>query len=284
MNVYRNSRTHNYEINISVDEWKEILRLPEIQHDNNILSALEKWYLAPDYTASCKSLGKRYGQHPNFFSVQNRRLGQFAVKYLKRFRLIRGNRKETYWGIAWIELRREKGIYIVQLRPELVDAIKELGLFAFETSDAVQQFLQNDLSQEKRFEFLHEKLEKPSPSERTTKSYLRDPVAAKRSLCHAEFKCEFDASHDTFPRMSDGLPYMETHHLVPLKYADCFDISIDVPENIVCLCSICHNRIHYGRNNMEIIERLWSLRKSDLYQAGISIDLSELLGLYQKKT
>jgi len=41
------------------------------------------------------------------------------------------------------------------------------------------------------------------------------------------------ASHDTFPRMIAALPDVETHHLVPLKYADCFDVSLDVPENYV---------------------------------------------------
>lgn len=282
IDIYRNLHTHNYDINISVNEWKAILCLPEIQNDGNILSALEKWYLAPDYTASCKSLGERYGYDHNFFSVQNKRLGQFAVKHLKRFRLIGDDGKETYWGIAWIELKREKGIDILRLRPELADAIKELGLFSQDTDDATNQYLQkHDFRQEKRFEFLHEKCEKPTLSKRIMKSYPRDPVASKRALCHAEFKCEFDASHDTFPRMIDGLPYMETHHLIPLKYADYFEVSIDVPENIICLCSTCHNRIHYGRNKKEMIEYLWSLRKNDLHEVGIDVDLSQLFNFYQ---
>jgi len=281
MDIYCNSRTHNYDINISATEWMEILRRPEIQDDDNILSALEKWYLAPEYTASCKSLGEIYGQDHRFFSVQNRRLGEFAVKHLNRFRLIGENGKETYWGVAWIELNKEKGKFIVRLRPELVSAIKALGLFAQETEDAVNHYLQkHDLRKEERFEFLHEKCEKPTLSKRTTESYPRNPIVAKRALCHAEFKCEFDASHGTFPRMIDGLPYMETHHLIPLKYADRFDISIDVPENTVCLCSTCHNRIHYGRNKKEMIEYLWSLRKNDLHQVGIDIDLSEILRFY----
>lgn len=213
--------------------------------------------------------------------MQNRRLGEFAVKHLNRFRLIGENGKETYWGVAWIELNKEKGKFIVRLRPELVSAIKALGLFAQETEDAVNHYLQkHDLRKEERFEFLHEKCEKPTLSKRTTESYPRNPIVAKRALCHAEFKCEFDASHGTFPRMIDGLPYMETHHLIPLKYADRFDISIDVPENTVCLCSTCHNRIHYGRNKKEMIEYLWSLRKNDLHQVGIDIDLSEILRFY----
>lgn len=130
MDVYRNARTHNYDIDISVDEWKEILSLPEVRDDKNILPALEKWYLAPSYTASCKSLGEQYGHDFRFFSVQNRRLGQVAARHLNRFRLIGDEDKETYWGIAWIELKEEKGEHTVWLRKELIDAIKSLGLFA----------------------------------------------------------------------------------------------------------------------------------------------------------
>jgi 5-methylcytosine-specific restriction protein A len=281
MDVYCNSLTRNYDIDISVDEWKEILCLPEIQNDVNIMSALEKWYMAPDNTASCKSLAELYGLHHNFFSVQNKRLGKFVAEHLNRFRLIGSNGKVTYWGIALIELKKEKGLYIVQLRQELVDAIKSLNYFSHDSDDALNQYLQkHDLRQEKRFEFLHEKHEKPALSKRTTKSYPRDPIASKRALCHAEFKCEFDTSHETFPRRIDGLPYLEAHHLISMEYAGYFDVSIDVPENIVCLCSTCHNCIHYGQNNEQMIEYLWSLRKDDLYKIGININLSELLSFY----
>ena len=129
MDVYRNTHTHNYDIDISVDEWKGILNLPRVRNDKNMLLALEKWYLAPTYTASCKSLGKQHGRDFRFFSVQNRRLGQVAARHLNKFRLIGDEDKETYWGIAWIELKKEKGEYTVRLRQELVDAIKSLGLF-----------------------------------------------------------------------------------------------------------------------------------------------------------
>lgn len=280
--IYRNPHTNNYEINISTDEWENILCLPKIQNDKNILLALEKWYLAPDYSASCKALSEQYGKHPNFFSVQNKRLGQIAVRHLKRFILIGDKGKETYWGIACIELQKKNGLYIMQLRPELVKAVKKLGLFAKDTDDTVNQYLQKyDLRQEKRFEFLHKAYEKPISLKRFTGSYPRDPVMAKNALSHAGFKCEFDPTHETFPRMIDKLPYMEAHHLIPLKYSDRFDISIDIPENVICLCSTCHNRIHYGFNKKEMIEYLWHLRKKDLHESGINIDLSELLTFYQ---
>ena len=280
--IHRNPATNNYDVSISTNEWKEILQLPQVKTDPNILFALEKWYDAPAYTASCKSLGERYGYSHNFFSVQNMRLGKIAVEYIKRFEFIGDDGKETYWPVAWIEIAKKNGIYIVQLRPELVKAIKGLNLFETDTDTAVNQHLQNLDMKHETFDFTYEQHKKPtlSLSTRPRKTFSRSVEAAKNSLRHARWKCEFNASHETFPRRIDGLPYLETHHLIPLKYANRFGTSIDVPENIVCLCSMCHNRIHYGKNNREIIEYLWNLRKDDLRKLGIDIGLSQLLTFY----
>jgi len=65
-------------------------------------------------------------------------------------------------------------------------------------------------------------------------------------------KCEFNPFYEIFPRNIDGFPYPKIHHLIPLKYSNLSDISIDVPKNIVCLFSTCHNYIHYGQNNRKI--------------------------------
>lgn len=127
--IIKDLRTNNYEVNISVDEWKKILMLPEIQSRPNILYALQKWFLTPNQSGSCKALADQYGKSANFFSVQNRMLGQIAVKYLQRFQLIGDYYKQSFWAVAWIEVRREKGLYIVQLRPQLTQAIQELKLW-----------------------------------------------------------------------------------------------------------------------------------------------------------
>lgn len=127
--IHRNPQTNNYDVDITTEEWKEILRLPPVQERPNILDALEKWYRAPAYTSSCKQLSYQYGRPQQYFSVQNRMLGEFAVRHLNRFYLAQDNGKETYWAVAWIELKKNRNEYIVQLRPELVEAIKQLNLF-----------------------------------------------------------------------------------------------------------------------------------------------------------
>ena len=68
--------------------------------------------------------------------------------------------------------------------------------------------------------------------------------------------------------------------MIPMAFQDQFDVSLDVEENIVSLCSNCHNEIHYGRDANTLIEILYSERKAVLEKAGIVISMSDLLAMY----
>ena len=68
--------------------------------------------------------------------------------------------------------------------------------------------------------------------------------------------------------------------MVPMKYSDDFSVSLDVPANIVSLCSNCHNEIHYGKNYEQLIERLYERRKDLLRKVGIDISLEKLKEMY----
>jgi len=96
----------------------------------------------------------------------------------------------------------------------------------------------------------------------------RNRQKAQNALTIAGYKCEA-GEHDTFIRKSNSLPYTEPHHLIPLKYDDLFEKSLDVEANIVSLCSTCHNRIHYGIDSEELIRKLWDQRKDQIKAAGI---------------
>lgn len=58
--------------------------------------------------------------------------------------------------------------------------------------------------------------------------------------------------------------------------------SLDVPANIVSLCSNCHNEIHYGKKFDLLISKLYEERKEDLKEAGIYFTLEELLLKYKQ--
>lgn len=110
--------------------------------------------------------------------------------------------------------------------------------------------------------------------------FKRDRQVAINALNHASFKCEIDSPHKTFIRKKDGLPYMEAHHLIPMAFQNEFEYSLDIEENIVSLCSNCHNEIHYGKNNKELITALYNKREKLLKAKKLDISLEKLLSYY----
>ena len=113
------------------------------------------------------------------------------------------------------------------------------------------------------------------------KVYPRNRQTAINALAHAEYKCEINPYHHTFIRKNSDKGYTEPHHLVPMAFSDSFDVSLDVEQNIVSLCSNCHNEIHYGRDARDLIEKLYHKRKEYLESVGISISLEDLLEKYE---
>lgn len=278
--IFRNQYTHNYDISITAEEWIKVLSSREIQQAGNVLDALEKMYLEPEQTSSCKALSEKFGKKCNYYSVQNKIFGEITLRLLNKYKLIGDNGKETFWGVAWLETRREKGIMIVKLRPELIEAIDILGLFNNTSAGVRNIILQKDFSDCAKFNYLYQKRQKTDPKLSTSVNRARSAVSAMNALSHSEFKCEYDASHESFPRIADGKPYLETHHLIPLEFSGDFDYSIDIPENIVCLCSRCHDRIHFGRDRGILVKKLWELRKDDLAKSGIDITYEALIKYY----
>ncbi len=111
---------------------------------------------------------------------------------------------------------------------------------------------------------------------------FRDPKVAANALMHADYQCEYNKADRTFLRKS-GKPYTEPHHLIPIsRYRD-FDYSVDVMENIVSLCSHCHNLLHYGRfqDKIPVLRKLYNDRRNALARCGISISFDQLADYYK---
>ncbi len=110
----------------------------------------------------------------------------------------------------------------------------------------------------------------------------RNTKVAVDALRRAEFKCEFNKADKTFLR-KNGKAYTAPHHLIPLgKYRD-FDYSVDVMENVVSLCSHCHNLLHYGRleDKKQILKKLYEERAQALGSVGLDLTFEQLLGYYK---
>lgn len=279
----RDAGNLDYKIDITVAEWKDILNDSSIRNKDSIFDYLEKAYRAENYTFTCKELSDQYGRAPNFYSVANKVLGERTLKYINRYVIIGNNGKKTYWCVATThgEPYKIKKYFSMRLRDELTEAIKELGLFQVVNQTGIREKINGkDLKEYQKFTYTHEKKQREDVKFSTILVYPRDETAAENALLHAGFKCEYDSAHESFQRKTDGFRYMETHHLIPLKYASDFKYSIDIPENIVSLCSTCHDRIHYGADRMVLIEQLWKMRESDLKKAGVAVTLKKLFEYY----
>lgn len=191
---------------------------------------------------------------------------------------------------------RERGLKSVQgpskVSEELSNYIKlietNLDKLFLGQNDIEDQILIKELKETRieDFEYYHEyeggkKKEKQEPKiQNGVRIYMRDKKIAMNAMAHADYLCEIDKEHPTFVRKYIDLNYTEPHHLIPMAYSDLFDVSLDVEENIVSLCSNCHNFLHYGRDYEVILKRLYGERIEDLTKVGLYITFEELLEMY----
>ncbi len=116
----------------------------------------------------------------------------------------------------------------------------------------------------------------------TSHKYPRSKAVAQRALAKAEYLCECDASHSTFKRKNCSKNYTEPHHLIPLCAAKDFpDIDLDREQNVVSLCSNCHNWLHYGDETDVILKPLYEARKELLRAIGAEITYEQLKSYYK---
>ncbi len=72
-------------------------------------------------------------------------------------------------------------------------------------------------------------------------AYRRNPDVINEVLFRADGICESCRSAAPFFRKSDGNPYLEVHHRIPLAEG-----GDDTVENAVALCPNCHRERHFG--------------------------------------
>lgn len=119
----------------------------------------------------------------------------------------------------------------------------------------------------------------------TVKRYKTDPKIAKTVLATKNYKCEYailnECEHVTFTTKM-GVQYQEGHHLIPIKSQKDFEMNIDRPENIVCLCPTCHRAVHNARKEekIQMLSKLYNSKIDALNKAGIYISFEDLYNKY----
>lgn len=129
----------------------------------------------------------------------------------------------------------------------------------------------------------YKRIPKKEKVSKITSCVPRNKKVSEEALKKANYLCEIDSTHPTFIKRSDYHRYMEPHHLIPLEFQDQFEYSLDVEPNIVSLCSLCHDEIHYGIRYKKLIKKLYDERIEDLTKCGIYISLEDLYQMYDKE-
>lgn len=135
---------------------------------------------------------------------------------------------------------------------------------------------------EKR-EFKYNNNPEPAKEARSTQTlqYQRSKKVSSNALLKAGFLCEVNAEHPVFVRTNSNENYTEPHHLVPLfAQKDFPDVNLDREQNIVSLCSHCHNLLHYGADINGVLYKLYMDRKNLLQLIGVEISYEDLRKYY----
>lgn len=139
-----------------------------------------------------------------------------------------------------------------------------------------------DLSQEEKREIIEE-WKRENLSVDTDDEIIYSSQNMKETAKRSEnYRCEHKRLHKTFIAKSNGKNYVEGHHLIPFSERKNFDISIDIVENIVCLCPNCHRKIHLAadKERKKFIKQMFKKKSGSMKKAGIDIDLERLCSFY----
>ncbi len=118
----------------------------------------------------------------------------------------------------------------------------ELGTLEQYNKDLAQKiFDSRKVDSIKRKSRLKKSSSKASEKLVTTIVYDRNPDVVAEVLERANGNCEKCMQPAPFLRASDGTPYLECHHKVPLSKG-----GEDTVENAIGVCPNCHRELHFG--------------------------------------
>ncbi len=105
--------------------------------------------------------------------------------------------------------------------------------------------------------------------------WARSRRLVQQCLRKAGFKCEAGWTANRFKSKATRQNYAEVHHLIPRKYQDQFNESVDTLLNLCCLSPQAHRAIHHGTDDqvMNLLQNLLQKRPALKKQFQISEDI-----------
>jgi len=110
-----------------------------------------------------------------------------------------------------------------------------------------------------------------------------NPNVKESRKLRSRYTCEVNPHHRTFIAKANNMPFVEGHHLIPFCKRNEFDVNIDIIENIVALCPVCHRQVHLAtdREKREVLTKLYNDNINSLKKAGVDISLEQLINFYK---
>lgn len=111
----------------------------------------------------------------------------------------------------------------------------------------------------------------------TQSIWKRSNILKIQALAFANYSCEIDKKHESFIAENSGKPYMEGHHAIPMRLQGKFNQGLDIYANIICLCPLCHRKIHYGvkAEKVKMMHQIYEERAERLANSGLDLGRKE---------
>ena len=77
-------------------------------------------------------------------------------------------------------------------------------------------------------------------------TYKRNPRLAVLRFEKSGYRCEINPNHETFTSMKSKFPFVEAHHLIPMKFQTIINYPLDNLDNLISLCPNCHRAFHHA--------------------------------------
>lgn len=236
-------------IDITVDEWKDMLCNPTI-FDANSLDVILKWYKEPNHKASNSYIQNKYFPHLKSVRYNGiiRGLGIRIIKYLNRFEVLQTTGTGNSYFIIPFEGWKDGSHFVWKLRTELAQAIRTSSLINGLYSDAEDDLLsivQTNTREGRKISYYTTKYER-------NVKYRDAAIQIHGTICMA---CGFNFAR-TYGEL--GKDYIEVHHTTPLYTLD-EETTIDPAHDLACLCANCHRMIHRKRDNILTVQQLKSI-------------------------
>lgn len=243
-------------IDITVDEWKEMLQCPSV-FEPKVIEMLKDWYAFPGHEATSKEIiAKRNLKHTPF-NAWVVGLGHRIIKYLNRFEIVQchGSGK-SFWIIpfeGWHKGYTPSGHFVWKIRDELAEAMETLGIVdSVQESKNVHEMLES-------YSVRHSK-EGQKKLYYTTK-YERKPGNRAAAIRIHGCKCSICGFNFEKTYGPLGAGFIEVHHVKPLYSLD-EEIEINPHEDLICVCSNCHRMLHRHKTDTLTPETLRQMLKA----------------------